>query len=94
MKKNKVVDREGNVLLVNFSPPSMKHTIQGCGVFIKPPRTELASYILAGNIGGLYPSDIVFDEKFSPSLFGRQVREELGINLVGHEDLPPPPEVA
>lgn len=84
---------EGNVIYGRFRRPvaSAPQKVT-TGVFIKPSGVSETLYSLRGNVAGFIASYIAFHPEFSPSLFGRQVRRELGVS-VGNDD-PEPPEAA
>lgn len=85
----------GNVIHADFTPrPLVKHhaTRKPVGVFIKPMGAQESMYMLGGNVSGFMASWMAFHPDFSPSLFGDQMREELGIRLVN--DNPEPPDAA
>ena len=60
------------------------------GVFIKPCGADLTMFVLGGNIAGYIANYIAFHPEFSPSTFGQQVREEMGILLVNDNNDPDP----
>lgn len=60
-------------------PTRITRRTKPTGVFIKPSRAEETIWAIQGNVSGLIASYIAFHPEFSPSRFGQQVREELGI---------------
>jgi hypothetical protein len=92
----KITDRQDNVVYVDFTPQPKKprsNRRMPSGVFIKPVGLDTTMWVLKGNIAGFIASYIAFHPDFSPSLFGKQVREELGVS-VANNDFDPPPEAA
>lgn len=81
-----------NVIYHEFTPKKKRPTkANKCtGVFIKPSGADLASFHLQGNIGGFIASYVAFHPEFSPSLFGAQIRAEMGVDTNDNE----PPSAA
>lgn len=83
----------GDVIYHDFTPtkPKPKKANQVTGVFVKPCGSDETFFSLGGNIGGIIASYTAFHPEFNPSLFGAQVRREMGINVVNDHT---PPDAA
>ena len=94
----RITDRNGNVIYADFTPRQSvkrkrKRYMPPTGVFIKPMQADTTMYALKGNVAGFIASYIAFHPEFSPALFGKQVREELGVITANDFD-PDPPRAA
>lgn len=80
----------GDVIHHDFTPPKPipKSANKVTGVFIKPSGCDQSFFHIDGNIGGLIASYIAFHPDFDPSLFGRQIRDEMGV-LTSNDHTPP-----
>jgi hypothetical protein len=83
-----------NVIYVDFKKNKKKSkpkkAQQVTGVFIKPCGADFTVFALSGNVAGFIANYIAFNPEFSPSLFGKQVREEMGIALSNDNPEPEP----
>lgn len=80
----------GEVIHHNFTPrkPKLTRRTHPTGVIVKPMKCDVSSYWLEGNVAGFIASFVAFNPEFNPSLFGKQIREELGVK-VGNDWTPP-----
>lgn len=79
-----------NVIHVDFKPKRPKtYPKTPTGVFIKPSGADMTMFSLNGNVAGFIASYIAFHPEFSPQLFGKQVRDELGVMTINDNTDPP-----